>query len=37
MEMRHQLIGYGLDMAKRIVHAKELLASYEKRRGNRLE
>jgi hypothetical protein len=32
-EMRHQLIGYGPDMAKRIAHAKELLASYEKEKG----
>ena len=37
-EMRNQLIGYGPDMAKRIAHAKELLASYEKEKGkNRLE
>ncbi len=28
-EMRAQLIGYGPDMAKRIAHAKALLASYE--------
>ncbi len=32
-EMRDQLIGYGPDMAKRIAHAKELLASYEKEKG----
>ena len=32
-EMREQLIGYGPDMAKRIAHAKELLASYEKEKG----
>jgi len=32
-EMRAHLIGYGPDMAKRIAHAKELLASYEKDRG----
>ena len=32
-EMRNQLIGYGSDMAKRIAHAKELLASYEKEKG----
>jgi peptide/nickel transport system substrate-binding protein len=32
-ERRHQLIGYGPDMAKRITHAKELLASYEKEKG----
>src|SRR2546428_5749415 len=32
-ERRNQLIGYGPDMAKRIVHAKELLASYEKEKG----
>jgi peptide/nickel transport system substrate-binding protein len=32
-EMRAQLIGYGPDMAKRIAHAKELLASYEKEKG----
>lgn len=32
-EMREQLIGYGSDMAKRIAHAKELLASYEKEKG----
>jgi peptide/nickel transport system substrate-binding protein len=31
--MRNQLIGYGPDMAKRIAHAKELLASYEKEKG----
>src|SRR5437016_786572 len=32
-EMRNQLIGYGPDMAKRIAHAKDLLASYEKEKG----
>ena len=32
-ERRHQLIGYGPDMAKRLAHAKELLASYEKEKG----
>jgi peptide/nickel transport system substrate-binding protein len=32
-EMRQQLIGYGLDMPKRIAHAKELLAAYEKEKG----
>jgi peptide/nickel transport system substrate-binding protein len=32
-EMQHQLIGYGPDMPKRIAHAKELLASYEKEKG----
>src|SRR3989442_79289 len=32
-EMRAQLIGYGPDMAKRVAHAKELLASYEKEKG----
>jgi peptide/nickel transport system substrate-binding protein len=32
-EMRGKLIGYGPDMAKRIAHAKELLASYEKEKG----
>jgi len=32
-EMRNQLIGYGPDMPKRIAHAKELLASYEKEKG----
>ena len=32
-EMRAQLIGYGPDMAKRIAHAKELLAAYEKDKG----
>src|SRR5215470_3569376 len=32
-EMRAQLIGYGPDMAKRMAHAKELLASYEKDKG----
>ena len=31
--MRDQLIGYGPDMAKRIAHAKELLAAYEKEKG----
>lgn len=32
-EMRQQLIGYGPDMAKRVAHAKELLAAYEKEKG----
>ena len=32
-EMRNELIGYGPDMAKRLAHAKELLASYEKEKG----
>jgi peptide/nickel transport system substrate-binding protein len=32
-EARAQLIGYGPDMPKRIAHAKELLASYEKEKG----
>ncbi len=32
-ELRNHLIGYGPDMAKRIAHAKELLASYEKEKG----
>src|SRR2546427_5101782 len=32
-EMRQQLIGYGPDMAKRIAHAKEFLAAYEKEKG----
>jgi peptide/nickel transport system substrate-binding protein len=32
-ERRNQLIGYGPDMAKRIAHAKALLASYEKEKG----
>src|SRR5262249_29125630 len=32
-EMRTHLIGYGPDMAKRIAHAKELLAAYEKDKG----
>src|SRR5712691_1066150 len=32
-ERRAQLIGYGPDMAKRIAHAKELLAAYEKDKG----
>src|SRR3989441_949807 len=32
-ERRHQLIGYGPDMAKRLAHAKALLASYEKEKG----
>src|SRR5713101_3959063 len=32
-EMRQQLIGYGTDMPKRIAHAKELLAAYEKDKG----
>jgi peptide/nickel transport system substrate-binding protein len=31
--MREQLIGYGPDMPKRIAHAKELLAAYEKEKG----
>lgn len=31
--MRQKLIGYGPDMAKRLAHAKELLASYEKDKG----
>jgi peptide/nickel transport system substrate-binding protein len=31
--MREQLIGYGPDMGKRIAHAKELLAAYEKDKG----
>ena len=31
--MRQQLIGYGPDMKKRIAHAKELLAAYEKDKG----
>jgi peptide/nickel transport system substrate-binding protein len=31
--MREQLIGYGPDMNKRLAHAKELLASYEKEKG----
>ena len=33
VEMRAQLIGYGPDMAKRLAHAKELLAAYEKDKG----
>src|SRR5262244_1501887 len=32
-EMRHQLIGYGPDMAKRLAHAKALLAAYEQEKG----
>lgn len=32
-EMRHELVGYGPDMAKRLARAKELLASYEKEKG----
>jgi peptide/nickel transport system substrate-binding protein len=32
-ERREQLIGYGPDMAKRIAHAKALLASYEQEKG----
>src|SRR6266446_3291606 len=32
-ERRAQLIGYGPDMAKRLAHAKELLAAYEKDKG----
>src|SRR5215475_1326632 len=32
-EMRNQLIGYGTDMAKRIAHAKALLAAYEQEKG----
>jgi peptide/nickel transport system substrate-binding protein len=32
-EMREQLIGYGPNMQKRIAHAKELLAAYEKEKG----
>jgi peptide/nickel transport system substrate-binding protein len=32
-EMRHQLVGYGPDMPKRIAQAKGLLASYEKEKG----
>src|SRR6516162_2880828 len=32
-EMRNQLIGYGPDMAQRLAHAKELLASYEQEKG----
>src|SRR6516162_2167622 len=32
-EMRAHLIGYGPDMAKRIAHAKELLAAYEQDKG----
>src|SRR5215471_16843020 len=32
-EMQAELIGYGPDMTKRIAHAKELLAAYEKEKG----
>jgi peptide/nickel transport system substrate-binding protein len=32
-ELQQPLIGYGPDMAKRIAHAKALLASYEKEKG----
>src|SRR5262249_43478848 len=32
-EMRNQLIGYGTDMAKRLAHAKALLAAYEQEKG----
>ena len=32
-EKRAQLIGYGPDMSKRMAHAKELLAAYEKEKG----
>src|SRR5215470_11113554 len=32
-EMREQLIGYGSDMSKRVAHAKEMLAAYEKEKG----
>jgi peptide/nickel transport system substrate-binding protein len=32
-EMQDQLIGYGLNMQKRIAHAKELLAAYEKQKN----
>jgi len=32
-EMRHALIGYGPDMAKRLAHAKALLAAYEQEKG----
>lgn len=32
-EMQQQLIGYGPDMAKRIAHAKALLAAYEREKG----
>ena len=32
-EMRDQLIGYGPNMPKRIAHAKELLAAYEKEKS----
>src|SRR5438093_7542295 len=32
-ERRAQLIGYGPDMAKRLAHAKDLLAAYEKDKG----
>jgi hypothetical protein len=31
--LQEQLIGYDPDMAKRITHAKELLASYERENG----
>jgi peptide/nickel transport system substrate-binding protein len=32
-EIRQQLVGYGTDMPKRLAHAKELLAAYEKEKG----
>ena len=32
-ERRNELIGYGPDMAKRLAHAKALLASYEQEKG----
>jgi len=32
-ERRNQLIGYGPDMAKRLAHAKALLAAYEQEKG----
>lgn len=32
-EMREQLIGYGPDMKKRLAHARELLAAYERDKG----
>jgi ABC-type transport system substrate-binding protein len=32
-ELRAQLIGYDSDMPKRLAHAKELLAAYEKEKG----
>src|SRR5215813_11059670 len=32
-EMRNQLMGYGPDMAKRLAHAKALLAAYEREKG----